>query len=206
MLIDKFQQPISKWNILAITYNIALTENTRKTLNSEKYMTQPDTDPWYVLVVKSPNERAIEKRLSRMGLEVLVPVQKQVRQWNDRLKVVDQVLFTGYVFVNVPAHRKNDVFKAGRGVMHYLHLDGKPALLNTSEVNLIRRLTEVDTPVHISHYLPSNGDEVEVTAGALAGYKGIITGQPGNKRLHLCIESLNCSAKVDLEEAIVKKL
>ncbi|MFN4081665.1 MAG: transcription termination/antitermination NusG family protein, partial [Saprospiraceae bacterium] len=48
---------------------------------------------WYVLSVRPNAERKVEAALLSKGIAAIAPVQKQWRQWSDRRKCVEVVLF-----------------------------------------------------------------------------------------------------------------
>jgi transcription antitermination factor NusG len=160
-------------------------------------MNQPNTEPWHVLRVRSQFERVVEKRLKHIGLEAIVPVQKQWSRRTDRRKMLDVVLFAGYVFVNTDYARRNEVFLAGR--------DGKPALLRQHELSLIRQLTRVESPVEVLSSPPAHGDQVEIVSGPLAGYSGIVKELSGRQRVLLHISGLQCMAQVELKLTEIRK-
>jgi transcription antitermination factor NusG len=168
-------------------------------------MNQPNTEPWHVLRVKSQFERVVEKRLKYMGLETIVPVQKQWSRRADRRKMIDVVLFSGYVFVNTDIRRRRDVFLAGREVLGFLHHDGKPVILRHHELSLIRQLTRVESPVEVLSSPPTHGDQVEIVSGPLAGYSGIVKELSGRQRVLLHISGLQCMAQVELKLTEIRK-
>ena len=59
----------------------------------------PEELPWYVLYTKPRNEKKVAQRLSEAGYTVYCPLQKVRRQWSDRTKVVEEPLFTSYLFI-----------------------------------------------------------------------------------------------------------
>jgi len=56
---------------------------------------------WHVLYTKPRNEKKVAERLSSAGYTVYCPLQKVRRQWSDRVKVVEEPLFKGYLFVKI---------------------------------------------------------------------------------------------------------
>src|SRR5262245_18811182 len=57
---------------------------------------------WYVLFVRSNQERNIAHSLKQRGIEHLLPCYSSVRQWKDRRVRLEMPLFPGYVFVYLP--------------------------------------------------------------------------------------------------------
>ena len=69
-----------------------------------------NADSWYVLYAKPRNEKKVAERLSAAGYNVYCPLHKVKRQWSDRMKVVEEPLFKGYLFIQVEDKRRDEVF------------------------------------------------------------------------------------------------
>ena len=61
----------------------------------------PEELPWCVLYTKPRNEKKVAERLTGAGYTVYCPLQKVRRQWSDRVKVVEEPLFKGYLFIKI---------------------------------------------------------------------------------------------------------
>jgi transcriptional antiterminator RfaH len=160
---------------------------------------------WYALQVKSRAEKMVGARLSELGFDVCVPTQKQLRVWSDRKKLVDVVLFSNYVFVATDHYRKNEVFQVGN-IFKYVQFGGKIATLTAEEVALVKRLSRVTENVQISYESFAPGDEVEIVAGSLAGFRGRVTAVNGASRIQLALPSLYCFANVEVKGADVRRV
>lgn len=100
--------------------------------------------PWFVLYTKSRNEKIVAEKLKTKHIEVYCPLIKTKRKWSDRIKMVEEPLFRPYYFVNLPEHQPANVFDVP-GVVRYLFWLNKPALVNDSEIEIIKRmLNELD--------------------------------------------------------------
>lgn len=53
---------------------------------------------WFVLQVMSRHERVVDTVLAQHGYEHFLPTCRTRHRWSDRMKVVEQPLFPGYVF------------------------------------------------------------------------------------------------------------
>jgi len=62
-------------------------------------MTSKNNTNWYVLTTRSRHEKKSEQFLKNRGFEVFLPVQKVMRKWSDRKKMVEVPLFSGYLFI-----------------------------------------------------------------------------------------------------------
>ena len=69
---------------------------------------------WHVLYTKPRNEKKVAERLSGAGYTVYCPLQKVRRQWSDRVKVVEEPLFKGYLFIKIEEKKRDEVFILSR--------------------------------------------------------------------------------------------
>jgi transcription antitermination factor NusG len=56
---------------------------------------------WYAVYTRARWEKKVSEYLTRKDIENYCPLNKVLRQWSDRKKIVHEPLFTSYVFVNV---------------------------------------------------------------------------------------------------------
>jgi len=166
---------------------------------------EPEQVNWYVLYVKPRTEKKVGERLKKIGFEVCVPTQKQLRQWSDRRKVVEMVLFPNYVFVASNQKRKNKVFEAGH-VFKFVQFGGRVATLTEKEVQMVKQLGNQAKPVSIGYKGFEIGEEIEILSGSLAGYQGKVQAVKGVSKIKLALPSLHCFACVELEGVKIKKI
>lgn len=160
---------------------------------------------WHALVVKPRTEKKVGQRLSDLGFEACVPTQMQLRQWSDRRKKVEVVLFNNYVFVATDAKRRTAVFQAGH-ILKYVQFGGRIATLSDKEIAMIKQLGHLMEPVQISYEGFFPGEEVEILSGSLAGFRGKVTAVHGGSRIQLALPSLQCFAQVEVKGAEVRRV
>jgi len=163
------------------------------------------TTQWYVLYVKPRTEKMVGQKLAILGFEVCVPTQKQLRNWSDRRKMVEVVLFPNYVFVATNSQRRNDVFKVGH-VLKYIHTCGKIATLTEKEITMVQQLGKLVNPVSISYQGFGVGEEVEIITGCLMGYCGKIVAINGVSKIQVALAGLQCFANVELKQAEIRRV
>ena len=81
------------------------------------------------------------QKLVEQNIETYLPLVKQVKQWSDRKKVVEEPLFTGYIFVKLEAHELDKPLYVN-GVVNYLSFGKQKALVKQSEIDALRYLVE----------------------------------------------------------------
>ena len=79
---------------------------------------------WYAVYTKPRWEKKVASLLARKDIEQYCPVNKVVRQWSDRRKMVEEPLFKLYVFIRV---KESDfvTVKQTDGVVKMLYWLGK---------------------------------------------------------------------------------
>ena len=168
-------------------------------------MSNEKTLQWNVLYVASRCEKAVAAQLKVLNIETIVPVQKQTRQWSDRKKIVDVLLFPNYVFLVSSIDRYEDVVKLDH-VVGFVRFGSKIAVLSERELALIKQIEKVEYPVVISTEIISTGDEVEIISGPMKNQRGRILFMNGNTKVQIAIPSLGSFAHVIVKQGEVKKV
>ena len=79
---------------------------------------------WYAVYTNSRAEKRVSERISEMGIETFLPLQKTLRQWSDRKKLVEKPLISSYVFVKaVP--KEFFPIRTTDGVVKFIMIQGK---------------------------------------------------------------------------------
>ncbi|MFN8250509.1 MAG: UpxY family transcription antiterminator [Ferruginibacter sp.] len=135
---------------------------------------------WYVVYTKPRWEKKVASLLEARGIVYYCPLNKVIKQWSDRKKVVLEPLFKSYVFVKVEEDKKWEVVKT-EGILGYVKWLGQPARIKESEIENIRKfLKEFETVEVVDERLEINA-RVKVRQGALMNYQGILMYINGNK-------------------------
>ena len=64
-------------------------------------MTTVKSKVWHVICIRSRAEKKVLADLTGKGITCFMPVQKKLRQWKDRKKLVEMPLLPGYCFVHI---------------------------------------------------------------------------------------------------------
>ena len=136
---------------------------------------------WFVVYTKPRWEKKVASFLDENGIEAYCPLNKVVKQWSDRKKVVLEPIFKSYVFVRVAEENKWDLRKVS-GILNFVHWLGKPAIVRDEEILTIRKfLNEFgDVQVEDNRTLQVNS-KVRIRQGLLMNYHGILLEVQGNR-------------------------
>ena len=118
--------------------------------------------------------------LEEKGIEHYCPLNKVMKQWSDRKKVVLEPLFKGYIFVQVSEDKRWELVSI-KGIVNYVFWLGKPARIRDSEIETIRKfLNEFDNVEVVEGVMPVNAT-VRVKHGLMMNYQGLLLEVSGNK-------------------------
>lgn len=135
---------------------------------------------WYVVYTRPRWEKKVAGILLAKGIEHYCPLNKVVKQWSDRKKIVLEPLFKGYVFVKIPATVKWDI-KNIDGILNYVYWLGKPAIVKEEEINTIRKFLQEFRDIEVVDQQLAVHSKVLIKQGVLMNFHGVIIEVIGNK-------------------------
>jgi transcriptional antiterminator NusG len=154
---------------------------------------------WYAVYLKSRHEFKAEKKLLEKDIETFLPVIERIRQWKDRKKIVSFPLFPGYIFVNIPDDYNGmlSILKTP-GVVHFITLKGKPFPIPEEQIISLKKLIENKEQIDPHPYI-SEGQQVRITSGPLAGVEGTLIEKLNHNFLVLSIDLIKQGAAVKID-------
>jgi len=135
---------------------------------------------WYVVYTRPRWEKKVAGILLAKGIEHYCPLNKVVKQWSDRKKIVLEPLFKGYVFVKIPESLKWDI-KNIDGILNYVYWLGKPAIVKEEEIDTIRKFLKEFRDIEVIDKQLAVHSKVLIKQGVLMNFHGIIIEVIGNK-------------------------
>jgi transcription antitermination factor NusG len=172
-------------------------------LGTEILDDQPKTN-WYVLYTAPRAEKVAQRELSNRGYDVFLPITKTLRTWNNRQrKIIDQVLFPSYIFVNT---KESCLYKICRlpKITTFIHCGGKPSKIDHKCIDGIRTMLNLDQEISIEASF-SEGESVRLISGPLAGYEGILLKQQSKTRFGIQLKEINQTVFIDISTSFVEK-
>ncbi|MEN9570516.1 MAG: hypothetical protein RL172_1747 [Bacteroidota bacterium] len=136
---------------------------------------------WYAVYTKPRWEKKIARLLDEKGIENYCPLNKIIKQWSDRKKMVLEPVFKSYVFVKVAEEHKWDLKKI-TGVLNFVYWLGKPAQIREDEIVTIKKFLNefADVKIEDAAKLTVNA-KVRVKQGVLMNYRGLLVEVTGTK-------------------------
>ena len=81
---------------------------------------QKSATNWYAVYTKPRWEKKVFSLLTARGMTAYCPLNKVRRKWSDRIKIVEEPLFSSYVFVQVADDALSQVRMVG-GVVNFVY-------------------------------------------------------------------------------------
>jgi transcriptional antiterminator NusG len=134
-------------------------------------MVQLPADAWFAAQVAPRSEKKVATVLEYKGYQQFAPTYLLRKQWSDRIKIREEPLFPGYVFVRISGTTFGSVCSTP-GIIRILSFGGRPVPLSDSEIDSVQRLTLRGKPQPTGHV--SGGDKVKISDGPFAGIVGIV--------------------------------
>lgn len=159
---------------------------------------------WHALYVNSRAEKKVSELLNSKGIYAYVPLQKTMRQWSDRKKMVELPLLNGYVFVKTDP-TENDKVLQTRGVVSFVKVNGAIGVVREVEIERLKQLIELGYQIEVNesnkHY--NEGDKVKITSGPLKNVEGVVIENRQGRFIEIMLESIGQSIKVKLPKELL---
>jgi len=160
---------------------------------------------WYAVYTHSRAEKKVNDRLARSGVETLLPLQKTLRQWSDRKKLIEKPLISSYVFVKVVPREFAKVIKT-EGVVKIIMMEGKPVVIPEEQIMNLRILCGSDANVLVTENVFLKGDLVEVVYGSLTGLRGELVRVGKKQKVVIRILEPGMNLTVDIKSIAIRKI
>ena len=129
-------------------------------------------------------------RLQEAGIDCYCPVTKRNKQWSDRKKIVDEVLYRSYVFVNIDLPKQSEVVRKTFGVVNFVYWLSKPAVIQDGEILAIQQFLSDHVEVEVLGATVQVGDFITIDTGPLKGKTAEVMGLKNKNEVRLRIDSL----------------
>jgi transcription antitermination factor NusG len=106
---------------------------------------------------------------------------KRVREFRNK------PLFPGYLFVSAESGRWHGLMRTFGVIGLILTTGGHPAIIRVRELQRIKAFEGEDGRVHLPKGL-RHGDTALITAGAYAGFNGLVQGLAANERIQVLLD------------------
>ncbi|MDO3627507.1 UpxY family transcription antiterminator [Mucilaginibacter sp. BT774] len=160
---------------------------------------------WYPVYTHPKGEKKAHQTLLSKGIEAYLPLRRQLKQWSDRKKWVDEPLMRSYLFVHITQKQQTDVLMT-RGISRFIYFGGKIASMPDKQIQDLKLLlaSALDLEITEQNLLP--GEKIKLKAGPLKGMVGEIVSYRSQKQLALRLENLGVSLIIHASASLIDRV
>ena len=131
------------------------------------------TRKWYAVYTRPKWEKKVAELLTKKKIENYCPLNKVLRQWSDRKKIVEEPLFTSYVFVRL-SEAEIWTVRTTDGILNMVYWLNKPAIIKDNEIEAIKSFLGEHGTISLEKARVNINDTVRVVSGPLMHREGSI--------------------------------
>lgn len=167
-------------------------------------LTNKDTAKWYPVYTNPRAEKQACQALVNKGIECYLPLHRQLKQWSDRKKWVEEPFIKSYLFVRINEYQQTEVLMT-KGIARFIYFSGKIASMPDRQIDELKLLmaSPYELEVTAEHLLP--GEKIVIKAGPLKGLTGEIISYRSQKQLALRLENLGYSIVVYVASSLLER-
>ncbi|MES2649750.1 MAG: UpxY family transcription antiterminator [Bacteroidota bacterium] len=124
---------------------------------------------WFAIYTRSRSEKKVSGLLDQKKISNYCPLNRVIHQWKDRKKMVEEPLFSGYVFVYISTDEITTV-KETPGVINFVYWLNKPAEIKKEEIKVIKDFLTEYSNVQVQRIAVN--DFVRVVNGPMKEFEG----------------------------------
>jgi transcription antitermination factor NusG len=158
---------------------------------------------WFALYTKARAEKKVHEELHQKGIEVYLPMRKELRQWSDRKKWIETPIISSYIFVHIQKDDYRRVFES-KGVVSYVSHKGKAVVIPEREIEAMQRTVASNLTFNVEASTIRKGQTVTVASGPLKGITGEVLDVQGTKKFFLRISHIGYTLVVNLNDEATK--
>lgn len=163
-----------------------------------------DASKWYPVYTNPRSEKKACQALVNKGIETYLPLHRQLKQWNDRKKWVEEPFIKSYLFVRIKQHEQTEVLMT-KGIARFLYFSGQIASMPNRQIDELKLLMASPFELEITEEYLQPGEKIIIKAGPLKGLTGEIISYRSQKQLALRLENLGYSIIVHVAAALINR-
>lgn len=159
---------------------------------------------WYPVYTYPRAEKRAHEALLSKGIETYLPLRRQLKQWSDRKKWIDEPFIKSYLFVHITQQEQTEVLMT-KGITRFIYFGGKVTSMPDKQIEDLKLLmtSGVELEVTEENLLP--GEKIILKAGPLKGMVGEIISYRSQKQLALRLENLGCSVIIHVSASLIDR-
>ena len=179
-----------------------MNNNTNPSSKSENHLHNCEMR-WFAVCTKYKREKLVYQRLRAKGIESYLPLQHFVRRYTRKVRTVELPLISRYVFARIVRKQYVPVLETP-DVTGFVRFSSNLICIPDREIDMLRRIVGEDIGLEVEPNSFYQGDEVEITAGNLAGVKGILLKQESKHNFLIELSHIGFSLRLQVDPALLR--
>ena len=159
---------------------------------------------WFAIRTNYKREKLALKQLAIQGIKAYLPIQRLLRKWNRKRRVVELPLINGYLFVKITKQEYVKVLQCHQ-VLDFVRFSRNLIAIPDIEIDILRRVLAEGIEVNARQKQFHEGDEVEITTGNLLGLRGKLVKIEGKKSVLIDLDYLGYTLQLSIDPAILRR-
>ncbi|MDF2433967.1 MAG: transcriptional antiterminator RfaH [Mucilaginibacter sp.] len=159
---------------------------------------------WYPVYTQPRAEKKACQALLNKGIETYLPLHRQIRQWSDRKKWVEEPFIKSYLFVHIKEFEQTEVLMT-KGIARFIYFSGSIAAMPDRQIQELKLLMASPYELEITEENLQPGEKIIIKAGPLKGLTGEIISYRSQKQLVLRLENLGYSIIVNMAASLINR-
>ena len=167
------------------------------------WLSPSSTGEWFVLHVKSRQEKALSRDLELACIPHFLPLVREAKYYGTRKALVHRPLFPGYLFIRSSLESAYREANRSHRVAHVLRVSDQEQL--DSDLRNLHLALSKRSSLDVYPFL-RKGVRVVVRAGPFRGLQGVIHDLGNQNRIILQIEMLGRAASLEIDGALLDRM
>ena len=160
---------------------------------------------WYPVYTRSRMEKKVYQELQQKGIIAYLPLKKELKQWSDRKKIVEEPLIKSYLFVYITVAQQMEVLQI-YGVARFIYFCGKVASMPDKQIEDLKLLLATDDELEIFDFDIAKGEKVLIKAGPFKDIVGEVVSIKNKTRVVLRLKNMGYAININTSLAFVEPL
>jgi transcription antitermination factor NusG len=156
---------------------------------------------WYSVYTKPRSEKKVSESLTRKKIENYFPLNRRVENWNVNKKIINEPLFSCYVFVRATKTQLLELKKIP-GIVNLVYWLGKPVIIDDFEIDMIKNFINAHIKVTVEKITMGNNTSKTMESSVMEPERSFITIK--NKKVSAILPSLGYVLSAEVETSHVR--
>lgn len=155
---------------------------------------------WWLVYTKSRQEKRLSQQLCEMRVAHYLPVHKREAVTRGRVRLVEEPLFSGYIFLHADDAQRRKALATNRISATHPVSDGDRL---RGELKQIAQAISAGARLTLEAQIEP-GDWVRVRSGAYEGLEGVVLRRKNKSKLQLSVNFLKRGASLELPDCLLE--